>query len=190
LGQVAIAGRESVLRKLPAIEDEFTIVVAGYPNVGKSSFIRIVSSASPEVATYPFTTKGVIVGHRQIGRDRVQLVDTPGILDRPPEERNPIERQALSALMNAADVILFMLDASETCGYTFESQERLLAEVRRMVEVPLVVVVNKSDITPHPDYLNLSTATGAGVEEVMDALLKYKVSTPRHQLERTRPEIQ
>jgi len=171
----------NILRKLPAIEDEFTIVVAGYPNVGKSSFIRIVSSASPEVATYPFTTKGVIVGHRQNGRERIQFVDTPGILDRPPEERNPIERQALSALMNAADIILFMLDASETCGYTLESQERLLAEVRGMVEVPIVVVVNKADLTPHQGYLNLSTETGEGVGDVLDALLKYKAPTPRRQ---------
>ena len=169
----------NILRELPAIEDEFTIVVAGYPNVGKSSFIRIVSSASPEIAAYPFTTKGVIVGHRQVGRERVQFVDTPGILDRPPEERNPIERQALSALMNAADVVFFILDASETCGYSLESQERLLAEVRRMVEVPVFVAVNKSDIAPHPGYPNLSTETGEGVEEVLEVLLKYKAPMPR-----------
>ncbi|HII99553.1 MAG TPA: GTP-binding protein, partial [Methanoregula sp.] len=41
----------NVLRKLPNIEDTFTIVIAGYPNVGKSSFIRRVSSAEPEVAS-------------------------------------------------------------------------------------------------------------------------------------------
>lgn len=169
----------NILRKLPSIEDEFTIVVAGYPNVGKSSFIRIVSSASPEVAAYPFTTKGVIVGHRQIGRERIQFVDTPGILDRPPEERNPIERQALSALINAADVVLFMLDASETCGYSLENQERLLDEVRHMIGVPLIAVVNKADIAPYSGYLNLSTESGEGVEAVLDVLLKYRESTPR-----------
>jgi len=49
-------------------EDEFTVVVAGYPNVGKSSFIRLVSTAEPEIAAYPFTTKGVIVGHRDLGK--------------------------------------------------------------------------------------------------------------------------
>ncbi len=68
----------NVIRKLPHIEDVFTVVVAGYPNVGKSSFIRLVSSASPEVASYPFTTKGVIVGHRISGRKRMQFIDTPG----------------------------------------------------------------------------------------------------------------
>ena len=57
----------NVLRKLPHVEDAFTVVIAGYPNVGKSSFIRLVSSATPEIASYPFTTKGVIVGHREQG---------------------------------------------------------------------------------------------------------------------------
>ena len=58
----------NVLRKLPHVEDAFTIVIAGYPNVGKSSFIRRVSSAEPQVASYPFTTKGIIVGHRRDGQ--------------------------------------------------------------------------------------------------------------------------
>ena len=107
----------NVVRKLPHVEDIFTIVIAGYPNVGKSSFIRLVSTADPEVASYPFTTKGVIVGHRVDGRKRMQFIDTPGVLDRLPEERNPIERQAMAAITNIADVILFIIDPSEHCGF-------------------------------------------------------------------------
>lgn len=164
----------NVLRKLPHIEDAFTIVIAGYPNVGKSSFITRVSSAAPEIASYPFTTKGVIVGHRQIGRERVQFVDTPGILDRPAEERNQIERQALAAMMNVADVILFILDPSEHCGYTMEDQLALLSEVQGMVEVPIVVAANKSDIRASEGYLAMSTQSGEGVDEVLASLLSYK----------------
>ncbi len=130
----------NVLRKLPHVDDACTIVIAGYPNVGKSSFIRQVSSAVPEVASYPFTTKGVIVGHRQLGRERIQFVDTPGILDRPAEERNAIEKQALSAMINIADIVLFILDPSEHCGYPMEVQLNLLEEVKGMIDVPLVVV--------------------------------------------------
>ena len=103
----------NILRKLPHVsEDEFTVVVAGFPNVGKSSFIRLVSTAEPEIAAYPFTTKGIIVGHRDIGgRERIQFIDTPGLLERPAEERNPIERQAVSAIINTADLVIFILDA-------------------------------------------------------------------------------
>jgi nucleolar GTP-binding protein len=164
----------NVLRKLPNVEDAFTIVIAGYPNVGKSSFIKRVSSAAPEVASYPFTTKGIIVGHRQIGRERIQFVDTPGILDRPAEERNQIERQALAAMMNVADLILFILDPSEHCGYPMDVQLRLLEEVKGMVEVPLVIVANKSDIATAEGYLTMSTQTGEGIEVVLEAILSQK----------------
>jgi nucleolar GTP-binding protein len=164
----------NVLRKLPHVSDEFTVVVAGYPNVGKSSLIRMVSSADPEIATYPFTTKGIIVGHRMVGNERMQFVDTPGLLDRPHEERNPIERQALTAIINLADVVLYILDASEHCGYPIEEQIRLLHEMETMVEIPLVVVVNKSDLVYFEGYLNMSTESGVGVDKVLETLLNYR----------------
>jgi nucleolar GTP-binding protein len=164
----------NVLRKLPHVEDACTIVIAGYPNVGKSSFIRQVSSAVPEVASYPFTTKGVIVGHRQLERERIQFVDTPGILDRPDDERNAIEKQALSAMMNIADIILFILDPSEHCGYPMEVQLNLLEEVRGMIDVPLVVVANKSDIQVVEGFLSMSTEKCEGIDDVLAAILSHK----------------
>jgi len=162
------------LRKLPHVEETFTIVIAGYPNVGKSSFIRRVSSADPQVAAYPFTTKGIIVGHREMGREKIQFVDTPGILDRPAEERNAIEKQALSAMMNVANVILFITDPSEHCGYPMAMQQSLLEEVRGMVTVPVIVVANKSDIVVANEGLTMSTANGTGVEEVFAEILTHK----------------
>jgi len=174
----------NILRKLPHVnEDEFTVVVAGYPNVGKSSFIRLVSTAEPEIAAYPFTTKGVIVGHRDAGRrERIQFIDTPGVLERPADERNPIERQAVSAIINTADVVLFILDASEHCGYTLDDQVRLLAEVRRLVDVPVVAVANKADIRGIEGYPAMSTLTGEGVEAALDLLLIYRKDTTQTNL--------
>lgn len=166
----------NVVRKLPHVADEFTVVVVGYPNVGKSSFIRLVSSATPEIAAYPFTTKGIIVGHRLTGSKRMQFIDTPGLLDRPLEERNQIERQAVTAMINLADVILFIIDASEHCGYPIEEQVRLLHEIEGMVKVPVVATVNKSDLLYFDGYLNMSTETGDGIGEVLDAVLAYRRS--------------
>lgn len=170
----------NVLRKLPDIGDEFTVVVAGYPNVGKSSFIRLASSAEPEVAGYPFTTKQIVVGHREIGRrERMQFVDTPGILDRPEEERNPIEQQALAAIANVADVVLFIIDASEACGYTLADQLHLLEDIReKMAMVPVEVAVNKADLQSLEGYANMSTMTGEGVEDVVARLLTHRGSSP------------
>jgi nucleolar GTP-binding protein len=169
----------NVLRKLPEVkDDEFTVVIAGYPNVGKSFFISRVSSAEPEVASYPFTTKGVILGHRYMGRKRIQFLDTPGLLDRPEEERNAIEEQAISAVVNSAHLILFILDPSEYCGYPIEDQYRLLETVRAMVTVPVIVVSNKADIKGG-DGLSMSTATGEGVDEVLALILsQYREPAP------------
>ena len=164
----------NVLRHLPHVEDAFTIVIAGYPNVGKSSFIRRVSSAAPEVAAYPFTTKGIIIGHRDLPRERIQFVDTPGILDRPAEERNQIERQALSAMMNVADLVLFILDPSEHCGYPMNVQIHLRDEVKGMVDVPMIVVANKSDLVAGEGYMTMSTQTGEGVDAVLAEILVHK----------------
>jgi nucleolar GTP-binding protein len=135
------------LKTLPDITpDEPAIVVAGYPNVGKSSFVNAVTAARGETASYPFTTKGIGVGHFKRGHLRYQIVDTPGLLDRPEADRNDIEKQAVSALTHLGDVVLFMLDASEACGYPLDSQLELLAEVEdRFDDVPVFTVCNKAD---------------------------------------------
>jgi nucleolar GTP-binding protein len=164
----------NTLRMLPHVDDAFTVVIAGYPNVGKSSFIRRISSAEPEIASYPFTTKGIIIGHRMMGREKIQFVDTPGILDRPADERNAIEKQALSAMMNVASVVLFILDPSEHCGYPMEVQLNLLEEVKGMVRNPVIVAANKSDLVAAEGYQTMSTADGTGVEDVLAAVLEQK----------------
>lgn len=139
------------LNKLPDIQDIPTVVVAGYPNVGKSSLLRCLSSAKPEVAQYPFTTKQIYVGHiekkEKYVLKRFQLIDTPGLLDRSLEKRNKIEQQAIAALRYLADIIIFVLDPTETCGYSLKEQQHLLNELKKMFKESIFVVVeNKSDI--------------------------------------------
>lgn len=164
----------NTLRTLPHIEDCFTVVVAGYPNVGKSSFIRRVSTGVPEVASYPFTTKGVLVGHRFDRGDRIQFVDTPGILDRPAIERNAIEQQAVAAITSLADMVLFLIDGSEQCGYPLEAQLQLLIEVQGMKDVPVVPVVSKADVATIEGYPSFSAETGEHIEDVLTAIYDLK----------------
>ncbi|WP_336362907.1 NOG1 family protein [Halalkalicoccus salilacus] len=159
------------LKTLPDIDpDEPAIVVAGYPNVGKSTFVNRVTNARHETATYPFTTKGIGVGHLTRDHIRYQLVDTPGLLDRPPEERNEIEAQAASALTHLADCVLVFIDASGECGYPLDAQLALYDEIESRFDVPVLSVCNKADRSRdvEADYY-VSVTEGEGVEELLEA---------------------
>jgi len=70
--------------------------------------------------------------------------------------------------------VLCLLDASEHCGYPLEEQVRLVHEIEQMVSVPVVVVINKSDLFYFDGYLNMSTETGEGIDEVLDTLISYR----------------
>lgn len=172
------------MARLPGISpNEPTIVCAGFPNVGKSTLVRAVSTAEPEIAHYPFTTKRVIIGHLTVGSQNVQIIDTPGILDRPMSERNEIEKQGIAALKYLAHVIIFMIDPSEACGWRIDDQMNLYKEVRKMFPLnPLLVVFNKIDIAP-PEQLEYArgkmkdareiiATEGKGVSELMAAALQ------------------
>jgi len=142
------------LKKLPTINSELPcIVVCGAPNVGKSAFISALSSGNMEVNHYPFTTKQIHVGHFFHRRLQHQLVDTPGLLDRPMINRNAIEMQAIAALENTGSLVLFLLDGSEQCGTPMEEQLNLLEEVKGLLpETDLLVVSSKADLLdPKPE---------------------------------------
>lgn len=50
------------------------------------------------------------------------MLDTPGILDRPLEERNTIEMQSITALAHLRAAVLYIVDLSEQCGYSLAQQ--------------------------------------------------------------------
>jgi nucleolar GTP-binding protein len=163
------------LRALPDIRpDEPTVVVAGYPNVGKSSFVNTVTRARNEEAAYPFTTTQVQVGHVERDHIRYQLVDTPGLLDRPPEAHNEIESQATSALEHVADTVLVVLDPSGDCGYPLDTQRALRDSLAERFDVPVLSVYNKVDRVegereyPDADHV-MSITEDRNVEAVLDA---------------------
>ncbi|MFL2946706.1 MAG: NOG1 family protein [Candidatus Poseidoniales archaeon] len=141
------------LRTLPMIDPtEPCLVVAGAPNVGKSALIASMSSGKPEIAAYPFTTRQLHVGHFVNRRMKYQLVDTPGLLDRPMEERNQIEMQAIAALEHVGDLCLFLMDPSESGGTSLEVQTNLLNEVAGLLpQTPLIVIDGKGDLLENID---------------------------------------
>lgn len=111
------------LARLPSIDPSTrTLIVCGYPNVGKSSFLNKTTRAEVDVQPYAFTTKSLFVGHCDYKNLRWQIVDTPGILDHPLEERNTIEMQSITALAHLRAAILYIIDITEQCGYSISQQ--------------------------------------------------------------------
>ena len=165
----------NLLRKMPTIDPEVpTILIAGYPNVGKSSFIVRITGARPEIASYPFTTRGIFVGHFNRGDQKYQVVDTPGLLDRPMDERNDIERQTVAALSHLQGVVLYILDPSEHCGYPLSSQLSLAEDIKNWIKLPVLIAANKADILRFESdgtVPEMSTETGQGVEDVLERLV-------------------
>jgi len=141
------------LSRLPSINPNTrTIMVTGFPNVGKSSFMNHVSRADVEVQPFAFTTKSIFVGHFYYQDQPWQVLDTPGILDHSLEERNIIEMQAITALAYLQSTILFFIDISETCGYTIEKQVQLYHNIKDLfANKPLLVVCTKTDLKKPED---------------------------------------
>jgi len=170
-----LAEAREYLRKLPTIDPEVpTVVVAGFPNVGKSNLVATLSTASPKVASYPFTTKKISVGHIIKGRERVQIIDTPGLLDRVLEDRNPMELQAIAALEHLADLIIFLEDRTGHCGFTIEHQVELRDEVKRTLpDIPMVVIHSKVDLKrEETEVLCISCITGEGIEGLLATIFE------------------
>ncbi|GAA0146877.1 hypothetical protein LIER_06724 [Lithospermum erythrorhizon] len=138
------------MARLPSIDPNTrTILICGYPNVGKSSFINKITRADVDVQPYAFTTKSLFVGHTDYKYLRYQVIDTPGILDRPFEDRNIIEMCSITALAHLRAAVLFFLDISGTCGYSIQQQAALFHSIKSLfMNKPLIIVCNKTDLQP------------------------------------------
>ena len=175
------------LRNMPTIDfDATTIVIAGFPNVGKSTLLNQISGADPQIANYPFTTKGIQIGHVERHWKSIQIIDTPGLLDRPVLEMNDIELNAIVALEHLADAILFIFDASETCGFGLESQYNLLKQIEKIFDnIPVIYLFKKMDLIEDTNYVEqyvdeldnsifISAIEGEGIDKINKVLDSVK----------------
>ncbi len=136
---------KGVLLSFPVLKEEPTLVVAGQPNAGKSTFVRTLTGSKVKIASYPFTTTDILVGYRRVKYTEYQIIDSPGLLDRPMEDRNTVEKQAVLALKYLADTVLFIIDPEADLGM----QLRLLDEIRGNFGVEVNAAVNdKGGETP------------------------------------------
>lgn len=143
---------EKFYRNMPRIKNLPTIVITGLPNVGKSTLLKKLTGSEPEIRPYPFTTKDIMIGYIKLPYTDVQVLDVPGILDRDFEEMNVIERRAILALKYLANLIVYVFDLTETCGYSIEEQENVLKRIRKNFNIETVLYFSKSDLFSDKDW--------------------------------------
>ncbi|KAB7507738.1 Nucleolar GTP-binding protein 1 [Armadillidium nasatum] len=83
---------------------------------------------------------------------RWQVIDTPGLLDRPFDEMNTIELQTINALAHIKAAIIFIVDLSEQCNTPIDKQMQIYESIKPLFEnKPLVVACNKADLVSLDD---------------------------------------
>lgn len=131
-----------VMQDFPVIKNIFTVAIAGFPNVGKTTLLSKLTGSKPEINSYAFTTRSIMSGNIKIGNVKIQVLDTPGTLNRP-DKMNVIEMQAHIAMKHAADLIVFIYDLTEE--YDLKEQKKLHQNVKK-INSNVVCFMSKKDI--------------------------------------------
>jgi GTP-binding protein len=178
-------GEERTIRlRLKLIAD---VGIVGLPNAGKSTFLAAVSAAKPKIADYPFTTLHPQLGVVEIDGREFVLADIPGLIEGAHEGAGLGDR--FLGHVERCRVLLHLVDGtSEHAGEAYKSvRAELQAYGARLSEKPEVVALNKADVLTSEEIrrqalrlkrvakaapLIISAATGAGVPEVLRALLR------------------
>ncbi len=182
------------LREMPVIDFDLpTVVIAGCPNVGKTTLLKCLTGSSPEIRPFPFTTKSLQLGYYQAGWTRIQVIDTPGLLDRPLERRSPTELKAVGALGHLADAIVFIIDPTTSSGFELHDQISLARQIVQTFPKPMLIAVNKVDIASRdqidaakssfPGDLRVFEVCGTdhrGVEDLRSAISSYLIEHRGH----------
>jgi tRNA modification GTPase len=170
-GEIA---RRSDSRSARMLREGASIVLAGRPNVGKSSLMNALLNQERAIVTsIPGTTRDVLTERISIGGVTAEISDTAGRRD----TQDPIERIGVDRARRAAegaDVVLIVLDAAQALD---ESDAALL----KAADGRAIVCLNKSDLKPvlsaqqigemtDAQILEISAQTGQGLERLMAEL--------------------
>jgi GTP-binding protein len=150
--------------------------LVGLPNAGKSSLVSRLSNARPKVADYPFTTLQPVLGTVESPDGRQLVVaDVPGLIEGASEGVG-LGHEFLAHLERAR-TLMHVIDASHPPEAQWHTIDAELAAYGAGLDLrPQIVVLNKIDLEPNPEFAvdderivavaRVSCATGEGIEEL------------------------
>lgn len=155
-------------RTAEVLRKGINLVIAGRPNVGKSSLMNaLVGMERSIVSQIPGTTRDYVEQYTVLGKIPVNVVDTAGLR----HTHDPIEQEGVKLALSRiaeADLVIFLYDAS--LGWTGEDQQML----NLVKEEKIIVVGNKIDKgkTPnqHPKAYFISAKEKTGLEKLIEAI--------------------
>lgn len=140
-----------------------TIVLAGRPNVGKSSLLNaLIGQPLAAVSAKPQMTREPVIGLVTEGDTQLAFVDPPGLLEPSYRLQAAMRQQALDALQRA-DAILYLHPADEGEPPAFHDLVPDLA----LGDIPIRTVITKADAHATPGPLAISAHSGAGLDDLL-----------------------
>ena len=161
-------------RSARMLREGASIVLAGRPNVGKSSLMNALLNQERAIVTsIPGTTRDVLTERISIGGVMAEISDTAGRRD----TQDPIERIGVDRARRAAegaDVVLIVLDAAvemdeEDAGLVKSADDRAIICLNKS-DLPPVVTAQHLNSMTDAKILEISAQTGKGIEELVEEL--------------------
>jgi nucleolar GTP-binding protein len=161
-----------VMKEFPTIKTSMkTVALVGFPNVGKTTLLYKLTGSKPEINSYPFTTKGVNVAYFTLNDKKIQLLDTPGALDRF-EKLNNIEKIAYLAIKYCSEQLVYVFDLTEE--YPIENQLQFYNRLKKDFSKPIIIFLSKVDLLEQKivnSFMDKYPATIIDIEELKKKIL-------------------
>ena len=119
-----------------------TVVLLGFPSVGKSTLLNKLTNAESKTGAYAFTTLTVIPGLMEYGHAKIQILDVPGIVKGAASGTG--RGKEVIAVLRSADLILFITDAFDTAQLDVLKKEVYESGIRLDQRKPDVRIVKTS----------------------------------------------